>query len=210
MNISNIAHKINILGGRVVGNNDFSIAYTQNERMYCIRFKLNGEIDKHLQLRDDIEDVYVSDYFTTIVRLDDKRVIYTKYSDDGEILPEKSKILVPSIQGARIANGVYGDTKAIMCRTQAGELYVMNYQGKKYAIKAKEYNSSGKILTIVYDEADNEYCVGYGWPRYNSALNASVVMNLIEKPSNENEILVTFNSELENIIANVRALQFNE
>lgn len=209
MNIQNIASKVNMIGGSIIGKNDFAIAYTQNNRVYCIRFKLNGEIDKTLQSRDDIEEVIISDYFVTVLGADNKTTIYNKYKDSGEVFEKGLKIIVPGVNGAHISKGVNRKTKVFLCKTLDSRLYIINYKGKKQKIKFKESNGNGKMLLIMYREADNKYYIGYGWPRYNQTLNGNTVMYLIEKPSNEDDILMTFDSEIDNIKYTRRSSVFN-
>lgn len=196
MSLSSIISKISMLGGSIVGKNSFAISYIIGDKLRCIRIGPNGNVDKTLQNREDIIDIYISYYFLTIL-LENETLVYTKYTDDCEVLG-KQNIIIPGESESQICKGIVGDTKVFLYKTSNNEIYAMNYKGDKIRISFSASGNDGKILTIMCIRQFNRYYIGYGWPKYMVASNVSK-MNIISNPSIGGDILMSFNDKFENI-----------
>lgn len=196
MSLSSIISKISMLGGSIVGKNSFAISYIIGDKLRCIRIEPNGNVDKTLQNREDIIDIYISYYFLTVL-LENETLVYTKYTEDCEILG-KQNMIIPGEAESQICKGIVGDTKVFLYKTSNNEMYAMNYKGDKIRISFSASGNDGKILTIMCIRQFSRYYIGYGWPKYMVASNVSK-MNIISNPSIGGDILMSFNDKFENI-----------
>lgn len=196
MSLSDIIHKIDILGGNIIGKNAFAVAYSIGNKIGYARVKLNGEVDKSSQDMN-IDEVYVSDHFLTVL-CNGKTLVYTRYTDDYEVIDIPNSIIIPGELESKICRGVTGDTKVFMYKIPNGDTYVMNYTGDKLRICFNAVDVYEKVLTLIYIERFDSYYVGYGWPKYKITLNVSK-LNIISNPSVKGDLLMVFNSELKGI-----------
>lgn len=203
----NIISKVNILGGKVIGENDFSIAYKIGDSLGCTRIKPDGTIDKSLQNRNDITDIYISNYFTTVI-FDDKTLIITKYVTDYEII-SKVNMIIPGEYESEICTGITGNTPVFLYKASNNTTYVMNYKGNKFRVfLLDDSDKDGKVLTIIYMSYYDRYYVGYGWPKYKIAVNVSDITKIVN-PSIKGDILMSFDKELKNVKYNINDKMFD-
>lgn len=162
VDITNVIHKIKLLGGTVLTYNPFSIIYSKDGILRLLRYYIKD--NKIIRKEESGFKKYdISKHFVLVTYYTEDVGLYTLYSE-STIAPRSKQIFVYSCDNKtnKCKYILQGDSEVILYINDADTLYMVNYKGERINILDYNRRSSFDIIGILYNVEYKKYQIGYG------------------------------------------------